>query len=46
MVVVGEEERGVAPGDVVAIPPDAYHTVRNDSDGELLWFALWWEPLE
>ena len=43
-VVVGSEEQGVSPGDVVEIPPDAYHTVRNTSDGELLWFALWWEP--
>ena len=45
-VVVGDEERPVGPGDVVEIPPDAYHTVRNTSDGELLWFALWWEPIE
>ncbi len=44
-VIVGDEERPVSPGEVVAIPPDAYHTVRNDSDGELLWFALWWEPI-
>ena len=44
-VIVGDEERRVAPGEVVEIPPDAYHTVRNDTDGEMLWFALWWEPL-
>lgn len=42
IVVVGDEERPVAPGDVVEIPPHTYHTVRNNSDSELLWFALWW----
>jgi methionyl-tRNA synthetase len=45
VVVVGTEERAVSAGDWVEIPPDAYHTVRNNSDGELLWFALWWKPL-
>ncbi len=43
--MVGDEERPVGPGDVVEIPPGAYHTVRNESDGELLWFALWWTPV-
>jgi mannose-6-phosphate isomerase-like protein (cupin superfamily) len=46
VVVVGKEERAVAPGEWVEIPPDVFHTVRNDSDGELLWFALWWPPLD
>ena len=45
IVVVGDEERPVGPGDVVEIPPAAYHTVRNESDGELMWFALWWTPV-
>jgi len=45
VVIVGEEEQAVGPGDWVEIPPGAYHTVRNDSDGELLWFALWWQLL-
>jgi mannose-6-phosphate isomerase-like protein (cupin superfamily) len=44
-VVVGDEEEPVSAGDVIEIPPDAYHTVRNTSDGELTWFALWWEPI-
>jgi mannose-6-phosphate isomerase-like protein (cupin superfamily) len=44
-VVVGDEECPVEAGDVVEIPPDAYHTVRNTSDGELYWFALWWDPI-
>jgi len=46
VVVVGEEERAVAPGEVVEIPPDTWHTVKNPSDGELYWFALWWPPLD
>lgn len=45
-VIVGDEEHPATPGLVVEIPPDTYHTVRNDSDDELLWFALWWEPVE
>ncbi|MHB0857836.1 MAG: cupin domain-containing protein [Anaerolineae bacterium] len=45
VVVVGDEEKAVQPGEVVEIPPDAYHTVRNDSDAPLLWFALWWDPI-
>jgi mannose-6-phosphate isomerase-like protein (cupin superfamily) len=44
VVVVGAEERAVAPGDVIEIPPDAYHTVRNETEEPLLWFALWWTP--
>ncbi len=44
-VVVGSEEHPVRAGDVVEIPPDAYHTVRNPSAGDLLWFALWWDPI-
>ena len=44
-VIVGDEERPVSPGLVVEIPSGAWHTVRNDSDGELLWFALWWKPV-
>ena len=46
IVVVGDEEQAISPGEVVFIPGDAYHTVRNDSDGELYWFALWWDPIE
>ncbi|HHX63741.1 MAG TPA: cupin domain-containing protein [Chloroflexi bacterium] len=46
VVVVGDEEHPVEAGDVVEIPPDTYHTVRNPSNDELYWFALWWEPVE
>jgi mannose-6-phosphate isomerase-like protein (cupin superfamily) len=45
IVVVGDEEQQVSPGDVVEIPANVYHTVRNENEGELLWFALWWEPM-
>lgn len=45
VVIVGEEEHPVEAGDWVEIPPDAYHTVRNDADEELLWFAFWWAPI-
>ncbi|MEN6480027.1 MAG: cupin domain-containing protein [Anaerolineales bacterium] len=41
-VVVGDEVADAFPGMVVDIPPNVTHTVRNNSDGELLWFALWW----
>ncbi|MHB1319681.1 MAG: cupin domain-containing protein [Anaerolineae bacterium] len=44
-VIVGDEQAPVSPGLVVEIPSDTWHTVRNDSDGELLWFALWWPPI-
>ena len=44
-VIVGEEEASASPGLVVEIPSNTWHTVRNDSDGELLWFALWWPPV-
>ena len=43
VVTVGDEERPVSAGDWVEIPPNAYHAVRNESDDELLWFALWWD---
>ncbi len=41
-VIVGEEEAKVSAGDCVEIPAETYHTVRNNSDEPLLWFALWW----
>ena len=42
-VMVDGEKRRVFPGDVVEIPPDSMHTVINESDGELLWAAFWWD---
>ncbi len=46
IVEIGDEQRYIGPGDVVEIPPDVTHAVRNRSDGELLWLAFWWPPLE
>ena len=34
------------PGDVAYIPPDALHSVVNESDGELEWAAFWWDIME
>lgn len=45
IITVGEEERAVSEGDVIAIPGDAFHALRNTGEGSLLWFALWWPPL-
>lgn len=41
-VVVGEEKAKVSSGDVIEIPPNAYHTMICDKDAVLLWAALWW----
>ena len=46
VVTVDGEERVMRPGDVVNIPANAVHTVRNDSDEPLLWAALWWPAPE
>jgi mannose-6-phosphate isomerase-like protein (cupin superfamily) len=46
VVVVGDEQAPVRGGDVVEIPRNTFHTVKNPSDDELYWFALWWEPVE
>ena len=43
VVTVGEEEAEVTPGDVIEIPPDIYHTIRCENEGDLLWMAFWWE---
>jgi len=41
-VVVGDEKEKVSCGDVIEIPPDAYHTMICDENATLLWAALWW----
>ena len=41
-VTVDGERAEVQNGDVVRIPPDALHTVGNESNDELLWAAFWW----
>ncbi len=42
-IAVGEEQSDVGPGDVIAIPPKAWHTLSCPEGGEpLLWVAFWW----
>lgn len=40
MIVNGEQER-VREGDVVFISEGAEHSLINDGEGELLWYAFW-----
>ncbi len=42
-VVVDGTRYSVNPGDVAYIPPDAFHSVVNESEGELVWAAFWWD---
>ena len=42
-VVVDDAFYPVGPGDVAYIPPDALHSVINESEGELEWAAFWWD---
>ena len=32
VMTIGEEQRDVAPGDLIYIPPDAVHSLRTTSD--------------
>ncbi|MBI1903079.1 MAG: cupin domain-containing protein [Planctomycetia bacterium] len=34
-MTIGEEERDVGPGDAIAIPPGAVHTIENTGGGAL-----------
>lgn len=38
---IGDEEEEVHEGDVVFIPPEAVHSLTNNGDEELIWFAFW-----
>ncbi|MCL2709122.1 MAG: cupin domain-containing protein [Defluviitaleaceae bacterium] len=42
---VNGERFGVAPGDIVEIPPGAPHTMECE-EGSLLWAAFWWKRQE
>ncbi len=42
-VVVDEVFYPVGPGDVAYIPPDALHSVVNETEDELMWAAFWWD---
>lgn len=37
------ETAPVGPGDVIAIPRNARHSLAAEADNALLWAALWWE---
>ncbi len=43
IVVIGEERQAVSAGDVIDIPPNAYHTMICEEAGPFLWAALWWD---
>ncbi|MHB9032079.1 MAG: cupin domain-containing protein [Anaerolineae bacterium] len=45
IITVGSEEQAVSEGDLIAIPSNAFHALRNTGAGHLQWFALWWPPL-
>jgi mannose-6-phosphate isomerase-like protein (cupin superfamily) len=42
VVSIEDEDEQVGPGDIIEIPADARHSLRNDGPGPLLWVALWW----
>ncbi len=41
---IEDEERVIREGDVVFIPANLWHTVRNHTDSDFSTFALWWTP--
>lgn len=41
---IEDEEQVIREGDVVFIPANAWHTVRNHTDKDFSTFALWWTP--
>lgn len=38
-MTIGDETRGVGPGDAIAIPPGARHTIRNTGAEELVFLC-------
>ena len=45
-VSVDGQRYPVKAGDVAYIPPDALHSVANETPEELLWAAFWWPVSE
>jgi mannose-6-phosphate isomerase-like protein (cupin superfamily) len=43
---IEDEVQTLRAGDVLFIPANAYHSIRNDSDEECSTFAIWWTPVE
>jgi len=46
IVTVGEEQAEVVEGDVVAIPPNTYHTMTAQEHGSFLWATFWWPHID
>ncbi len=47
-VILGGKNRAVSAGDVVAIPPNTWHTMlcTEKDEAPFLWAALWWDHME
>ncbi len=47
-VVVGGRNRKVSAGDVIAIPPNVWHTMicTQEDQAPFLWAALWWNHID
>jgi mannose-6-phosphate isomerase-like protein (cupin superfamily) len=43
---IEDEIQTLQAGDVLFIPANSYHSIRNDSDEECSTFAIWWTPVE
>lgn len=43
-IVIDGEEAPIGPGDVIAIPSNAQHSLKAPAQGGLLWAAFWWDP--
>jgi len=43
---IEEETETLRTGDVVFIPPNALHSVRNEGEEDFGTFAVWWTPEE
>ncbi|HEV7888657.1 MAG TPA: cupin domain-containing protein [Acidimicrobiales bacterium] len=46
VITVGDEQRPVAAGDIVYIPPGVTHTLRNVADAELAALFVYWDDCE
>ncbi len=43
---IEDEQEVIRTGDVVVIPANVWHTVRNHTDHDFGTFAIWWTPSE
>lgn len=42
LMIIDEEQSDVKVGDVVFIPPNSIHQLKNTSETELRFIAIWW----